>query len=122
MLTKWLTGLLLGLLTFLATSGDTHAKSYPIIAYGTRTFVAEATETNGRVLIRVYRRMGSNSWHRYGGFTVPADALEARRARVRRDPQSASAPERVYFTGRVIGSTPFQPSSPLYRYRPFKNK
>jgi len=37
------------------------AKSYPIIAYGTRTFVAETTQTGGTVLVRVYRRQGSTT-------------------------------------------------------------
>jgi hypothetical protein len=93
------------------------AETYPIIAYGTRTFVAETTSTGGTILVRVYRRTGSASWHRYGGFTLPSDALAARRAAVRRDPNAASAPERVYFTGRIIGATPFKPSSPLYHDR-----
>lgn len=93
------------------------AETYPIIAYGTRTFVAETTETRGTVLVRVYRRTGSASWHRYGGFTLPSGELAARRAAVRRDPESASAPERVYFTGEIIGATPFRPSSPLYHDR-----
>jgi hypothetical protein len=93
------------------------AESYPIIAYGTRTFVAETTDTGGTVLVRVYRRTGSTSWHRYGGFTLPSGELVARRAAVLRDPESASAPERVYFTGRIIGATQFKPSSPLYHDR-----
>jgi hypothetical protein len=93
------------------------AETYPIIAYGTRTFVAETTNTGGTILVRVYRRTGSASWHRYGGFTLPSDELGARRAAVRRDPEAASAPERVYFTGRIIGATPFRPSSPLYHDR-----
>jgi hypothetical protein len=93
------------------------AETYPIIAYGTRTFVAETTDTGGTVLVRVYRRTGRTSWHRYGGFTLPSGELAARRAAVRRDPASASAPERVYFTGKIIGATPFRPSSPLYHDR-----
>jgi hypothetical protein len=93
------------------------AETYPIIAYGTRTFVAETTQTGGTILVRVYRRTGSTSWHRYGGFTIPSGELAARRAAVRRDPESASAPERVYFTGEIIGETGFKPSSPLYHDR-----
>jgi hypothetical protein len=91
------------------------AKSYPIIAYGNRTFVAETTETRGTVLVRVYRRLGSTTWERYGGFTMPAEKFAARRAEVRRNPSAGNGVERVYFTGRIIGWTPFQPSSPLYR-------
>jgi len=100
--------------TFLV-SEVSHAESYPIIAFGNRTYVAETTESRGTVLVRVYRRTSSSTWHRYGGFTVPAEHFAARRAEVKRDPEAASAAERVYFTGRVIGSTPFRPSSPLYR-------
>jgi len=114
--------LLLPLLATLLFAGDVYAASYPIIAYGTRTYVAETTKTNGRMLVRIYRRMGSNTWQRYGGFSLPAEEYEVRRAKVNRDPQSATASERVYFTGRIIGSTPFQPSSPLYQYRTFRNR
>jgi hypothetical protein len=95
----------------------TQAETYPIIAYGTRTFVAETTDTGGTILVRVDRRTGSTSWHRYGGFTLPSGTLAARRAGVRRDPESASAPERVYFAGEIIGATPFRPSSELYHDR-----
>ena len=102
---------------FVLLAQPMRAETYPIIAYGTRTFVAETTDTGGTVLVRVYRRTGSTSWHRYGGFTLPSGALAARRAAVRRDPEVASAPERVYFTGRIIGATPFRPSSPLYHDR-----
>ena len=110
------------LLATLLFASDGYAGSYPIIAYGTRTYVAETTKTDGRILVRIYRRMGSNTWQRYGGFTLPAEEYEVRRAKVSRDPQSATASERVYFTGRIIGSTPFQPSSPLYQYRTFRNR
>jgi hypothetical protein len=89
------------------------AGSYPIIAFGTRTYVAETTESGGTVLVRVYRRTNRTSWHRYGGFTVPAKLFAARRAKVKSNPQAASAAERVYFTGKVIGMTPFQPSSAM---------
>jgi hypothetical protein len=95
--------------------GSPSAKSYPIIAYGNRTFVAETTETRGTVLVRVYRRLGSTTWERYGGFTISAEEFAARRAAVRRNPSAGNGVERVYFTGKVIGWTPFQPSSPLYR-------
>jgi hypothetical protein len=98
------------------------AKSYPIIAYGNRTFVAETTETSGTVLVRVYRRLGSTTWERYGGFTIPAEKFAARRAEVKRNPAAGNGVERVYFTGRVIGWTPFQPSSPLYRPPRFRRK
>jgi hypothetical protein len=103
-------------------SGTVRAGSYPIIAFGTRTYVAETTESGGKVLVRVYRRTNRTSWHRYGGFTVPVERFAARRAEVKRNPDTASAAERVYFTGKVIGTTPFQPSSPLYhdRWRPSK--
>jgi hypothetical protein len=101
---------------------DSLAKSYPIIAYGTRTYVAETTETGGSVLVRVYRRMGAATWERYGGFTIPADEFATRRAQVRRDPSAGNAVERVYFTGQIIGWTPFQPSSPLYRPPRFRRK
>jgi hypothetical protein len=110
------------LLATLLFSSDMHAGSYPIIAYGTRTYVAETTKTNGGILVRIYRRMGSNTWQRYGGFTLPADEYEVRRTEVKRDPQSATASERVFFAGRIIGSTPFQPSSPLHQYRTFRNR
>jgi hypothetical protein len=103
-------------------SESTLAKSYPIIAYGTRTFVAETTETGGTVLVRVYRRLGSTTWERYGGFTIPAEKFAARRAEVKRNPAAGNGVERVYFTGKVIGSTPFQPSSPLYRPPRFRRK
>jgi hypothetical protein len=112
----------LALLAALLLPGNAYPKSYPIIAYGTRTYVAETTESHGTILVRVYRRMGSSTWQRYGGFTLTASDFAARRAEVRRNPQAGSAPERVYFTGRVIGSTPFQPSSPLYRYRPWRRR
>jgi hypothetical protein len=99
------------------TSSALRAGSYPIIAFGTRTYVAETTESGGTVLVRVYRRTNRTSWHRYGGFTVPAKLFAARRAKVKSNPEAASAVERVYFTGKVIGMTPFQPSSPLYHDR-----
>jgi hypothetical protein len=98
------------------------AKSYPIIAFGTRTFVAETTETGGTVLVRVYRRLGSTTWERYGGFTIPAEKFAARRTEVKRNPSAGNSVERVYFTGRIIGWTPFQPSSPLYRPPRFRQK
>jgi hypothetical protein len=98
------------------------AKSYPIIAYGTRTFVAETTETGGTVLVRVYRRLGSTTWERFGGFTIPAEKFAARRTEVKRNPSAGNDVERVYFTGRIIGWTPFQPSSPLYRPPRFRRK
>ena len=53
--------ILLGVLAFLASYGDTYAKSYPIIAYGTRTFVAETTKSAGTLLVRVSRSMGSTT-------------------------------------------------------------
>ncbi|HEY7765992.1 MAG TPA: hypothetical protein VIB38_13460 [Aestuariivirgaceae bacterium] len=99
---------------------EARSETYPIIAYGARTFVAEATESRGTILIRVYRRTGRTTWHRYGGFTLPAGQLQARRAAVRRNPEAASAAERVYFAGQVIGSTSFQPSHQLYRHTPFR--
>jgi hypothetical protein len=98
------------------------AKPYPIIAYGTRTFVAETTETGGTVLVRVYRRQGSTTWERYGGFTIPAEKFAARRLQVKRNPSAADRVERVYFTGRIIGWTQFQPSSPLHRPPRFRRK
>jgi hypothetical protein len=119
---KRLLGLLAALAGLLAFSPVASAEDYPIIAFGNRTFVAEADRTNGKVLIRVYRRTGRTTWHRYGGFMIAADELAARRAAVKRNPDAASAPERVYFTGRIIGYTPFQPSSPLYRPPRFRSK
>jgi hypothetical protein len=105
------------LLALILHAQPTKAEAYPIIAYGTRTYVAETTDTGGTILVRVYRRTGSASWHRYGGFTLASGQLAARRAAVRRNPESASAPERVYFAGTVIGTTHFRPSSPLYHDR-----
>jgi len=116
----WFLGLAMMLVVALLSRESAFAKSYPVIAYGTRTFVAETTETGGTVLVRVYRRQGSTTWERYGGFTIAADKFAARRRDVRRNPSAGNSVERVYFTGRVIGWTPFQPSSPLYRPPRFK--
>jgi hypothetical protein len=99
---------------------EAHSETYPIIAYGTRTFVAEATESRGTLLIRVYRRTGRTTWHRYGGFTLPAGQLAARRTAVRRNPDAANAAERVYFAGQVVGSTSFRPSHQLHRQTPLR--
>jgi hypothetical protein len=98
------------------------AENYPILAYGTRTFVAETTQSGRTILVRVYRRQSSATWDRYGGFTIPAKEFAARRAEVRRDPAAASSPERVYFTGKVIGWTPFRPSDPIHRPPRFRRK
>ncbi len=102
-----------------ALSGVSHAKRYPIIAFGNHTYVAETTETGRGVMVRVYRRRTSVTWYRFGGFTVPAERLAARRAEVKRNPAAASPAERVYFTGRVVGSTPFRPSDPFRIKSPF---
>jgi hypothetical protein len=118
----WFLGLAMMLVVALLSRESAFAKSYPVIAYGTRTFVAETTETGGTVLVRVYRRQGSTTWERYGGFTIAADKFAARRRDVRRNPSAGNSVERVYFTGRVIGWTPFQPSSPLYRPPRFRLK
>jgi hypothetical protein len=112
--------LAVALIAAAVVSQVSHAASYPIIAFGNRTYVAETTESRGTVLVRVYRRTGRTTWDRYGGFTVPAHKFAARRAAVKRNPKAASAAERVYFTGRIIGVTPFQPSSPLYRTPRFR--
>ncbi len=106
-------------IALVALSGVSHAKRYPIIAFGNHTYVAETTESGRGVLVRVYRRRGSTTWYRYGGFTLPAGRLAARRAEVKRNPAAASAAERVYFTGRVVGSTPFRPSDPINIESPF---
>src|SRR5215208_1326900 len=118
----WFLGLAMMLVVALLSRESAFAKSYPVIAYGTRTFVAETTETGGTVLVRVYRRQGSTTWERYGGFTIAADKFAARQRDVRRNPSTGNSVERVYFTGRVIGWTPFQPSSPLYRPPRFRLK
>jgi hypothetical protein len=119
---RWFLGFAIMLFIALPSRESAFAKSYPIIAYGTRTFVAETTETGGTVLVRVYRRQGSTTWERYGGFTIPADKFAARQREVKRNPSAGNSVERVYFTGRVIGWTPFQPSSPLYRPPRFRLK
>jgi len=118
----WFLGLAMMLVVALLSRESAFAKSYPIIAYVSRTFVAETTETGGTVLVRVYRRQGSTTWERYGGFTIAADKFAARQRDVRRNPSTGNSVERVYFTGRVIGWTPFQPSSPLYRPPRFRLK
>jgi len=118
----WFLVLAMMLVVALLSRESAFAKSYPVIAYGTRTFVAETTETGGTVLVRVYRRQGSTTWERYGGFTIAADKFAARQRDVRRNPSTGNSVERVYFTGRVIGWTPFQPSSPLYRPPRFRLK
>jgi hypothetical protein len=118
----WFLGLAIILFVALLSRESAFAKSYPIIAYGARSFVAETTETGGTVLVRVYRRQGSTTWERYGGFTIPAQKFAARRREVKRDPSAGNDVERVYFTGRIIGWTPFQPSSPLYRPPRFRRK
>ena len=119
---SWFLGLAIMLFVAVLPRECAFAKSYPIIAYGTRTFVAETTQTGGTVLVRVYRRQGSTTWERYGGFTIPAEKFSARRTEVKRNPSAGNSVERVYFTGRIIGWTPFQPSSPLYRPPRFRRK
>src|SRR5215212_7845325 len=118
----WFLGLAIMVFAALLSRESAFAKSYPIIAYGILIFVAETTKTGGTVLVRVYRRQGSTTWERYGGFTIPADKFAARRREVRRNPSAGNSVERVYFTGTVIGWTPFQPSSPLYRPPRFRLK
>src|SRR5215213_6950148 len=118
----WFLGLAMMLVVALLSRECAFAKSYPIIAYGTRTFVAETTETGGTVLVRVYRRQGSATWERYGGFTIRVEKFAARRTEVKRNRSAGNSAERVYFTGTIIGWTPFQPSSPLYRPPRFRQK
>ena len=108
-------GIAFALVVGFAMISPAAADTYPIIAYGTRTYVAETTRSEGTVLVRVYQRRTSSTYKRFGGFTVPTSKFAALRAQVRRDPEGASAVERVYFTGRIIGETWFQPSNPLYR-------
>jgi hypothetical protein len=108
-------------LTLLAGSAA-NAADYPVIAYGSRTYAAEVTKSGGEVLVRVYLRVGSTNYRRFGGFTVPAGRLSAWRSRVRSNPGEATAAERVYFMGSVIGSTWHQPSSPINREQRFRIK
>ena len=117
-----LPGIAFGFATMLAVATPANAETYPIIAFGTHTYVAETTRGEETVLVRVYQRRTSSTWRRFGGFTVPAAKFAARRAQVRRNPGAASAVERVYFTGRVIGTTWFQPSNPNYREPRFRIK
>ena len=114
------TGIALALVLGVGIASPAVAETYPIIAFGSRTYVAETTRSGGTVLVRVYQRRTSSTYRRFGGFTVPASKFAARRAEVRRNPEDASAVERVYFTGRIIGETWFQPSNPLYREPRFK--
>ena len=115
-----LLGIGFALVTTLAFATPANADTYPILAFGTHTYVAETTRGDGTVLVRVYQRRTSSTWRRFGGFTVPASKFAARRAQVRRNPEAASAVERVYFTGRLIGTTGFQPSNPNYREPRFR--
>ena len=109
-------------LTLAPVSGIALAESYPILAYGPRTYVAETTKSGETVLVRVYQRSSSSTWHRFGGFTIATRLFALRRAEVKRNPQAASETERVYFTGQVIGWTPFRPSDPLFREPRFRLK
>jgi hypothetical protein len=110
-------------LSFLSSlSTSSQAESYPILAYGARTFVAETTQSGRTILVRVYRRQSELTWDRYGGFTIPAEKFAARRAEVRRNPSAASSTERVYFTGKLLGWTPFRPSDPIHRPPRFRRK
>lgn len=111
--------LVAALLATLLFSEVSYAENLPIIAFGNRTYVAETTKSGGTVLVRVYRRTSSTTLNRYSGFTVPTKHFAAHRAEVKHDPGTANAAERVYFTGRIIGSTPFKPSSPLTASRVF---
>lgn len=108
-------GIALALVVGFGIASPASAETYPIIAFGSRTYVAETTRSEGTVLVRVYQRRTSATYKRFGGFTVPTSKFAARRAAVRRNPEGASVVERVYFTGRIIGETWFQPSNPLYR-------
>lgn len=81
-----------------------------VYAVGGNKFIIRARQEGGTIYLRAYRLTG-DQWERFGGTSLPASEVAARRQAVRNG--GGGLIERIYFGGRLIGYSDIDLDNPL---------
>jgi len=99
--------------TLLAHGGVLAGNSNPIFQYNGNRFIIQSEQTDKVLQLHAYRAAGSAVWEPFGTAVIPLAEVKRRKAAIAGNPGSGSIVERIFFTGRRVGTSTVDLNDPL---------